>query len=88
MEKITWIISLGDLIFRIEETDQTLTQGTIKLGERDLLQREKLFLRNEAVIKDREMALWRRKNMMILILHEIQLSSAPNQTLAKYQNKL
>ena len=26
METITWIISLGDLIFRIEETDQTLKE--------------------------------------------------------------
>ena len=79
-----------------EKTDQTLTGGTIRLGEREreILQRKKLFSRNEAVIRQRDrereryLALWRRKNMMILILHEIQLSSAPNQTLAKYQNKL
>ena len=35
--------------------------------ERDLIQRKKLCYINEAVIRQR---LWRRKNMMILILHE------------------
>ena len=55
IEIITWIISLGDLIFPREKTDQT--GGTVRLSERererDLLLRKKLFSRNEAVIRQR-----------------------------------